>query len=314
MAGAAERGLDEVQGRVTKVATGSKRLRDPVAEPRWLVLPAWGWYLAFFAAPMLIMVAYSLAVNDPEEFFTVTFGFFTDQFQRVWDPIYLEIYRNTFFMALSGTVACLLIGYPFAYFLATRAGRHKTLLFLLVIVPFWTSLLIRTYSWLIILNEKGPLSRGLQSIGVLDAPLDVLYTPFAVLIGVVYDYLPLMVFPLYVAIERMDVRLKEASRDLGAGRWATFRKVTVPLTAPGVMTGCLLTFIPMMGEYVVPEILGGAKSYLIGNLVASEFITAIDWPFGAALAMTLVVLMLVVIGLYLRALGRRAEENLGAVM
>ena len=291
-----------------------RRLRDPVAEPRWLVLPAWSWYLFFFAAPMLIMVAYSLAVNDPEEFFTVTFGFYTEQFQRVWDPIYLEIYRNTFYMAASGTVVCLLIGFPFAYFLATRAGKHKTLMFFLVIVPFWTSLLIRTYSWLLILGEQGPLSSGLESIGIIDRPLNVLYTPWAVLIGVVYDYLPLMVFPLYVAIERMDMRLKEASRDLGAGRWRTFRSVTVPLTTPGIMTGCLLTFIPMMGEYVVPEILGGAKSFLIGNLVANEFRTAIDWPFGAALSMTLVAMMLVVIAIYLKSLGRRAEENLGTAL
>lgn len=290
------------------------RRGDPVAEPRWLVLPAWGWYAAFFAAPLMIMVAYSLAVNDPREFFTVTFGFYLDQFVRVWDPIYLEIYRNTLVMAFSGTVLCLLIAYPFAYFLATRAGRYKTLLFLLVIVPYWTSLLIRTYAWLLLLAERGPVSTGLQAIGILNQPLDVLYTPSAVLIGVVYDYLPLMVFPLYVAIERMDMRLKEASRDLGAGRWATFRRVTFPLTTPGIVTGCLLTFIPMMGEYVVPEILGGAKSYLIGNLVASEFLTAVNWPFGAALAMTLVLLMLIVVFLYLRTAGRNVEESFGAAM
>ena len=288
--------------------------RSPVAEPRSLLIPAWGWYLAFFVAPLCIMVAYSLAINDAEEFFTVTFGLYFDQFQRVWDPLYLEIYRNTFVMALTGTIGCLLIGYPFAYFLATRAGKHKTLLFFLVIVPFWTSLLIRTYAWLLILSEQGPLSDLLQNVGLIDKPLDILYTSSAVWIGVVYDYLPLMVFPLYVAIERMDPRLKEASRDLGADRWSTFRKVTLPLTMPGIMTGCLLTFIPMMGEYVVPEILGGAKSFLVGNLVANEFRTAIDWPFGAALSMVLVAMMLVVIFLYVRVLGKRAEENLGAVL
>jgi spermidine/putrescine transport system permease protein len=217
-------------------------------------------------------------------------------------------------MALTGTLGCLLIGYPFAYFLATRASKYRTLLFFLVIVPFWTSLLIRTYAWLLLLSERGPLSGALESIGAINSPLDILYTPFAVWIGVVYDYLPLMVFPLYVAIERMDPRLKEASRDLGAGRLATFWKVTVPLTLPGIMTGCLLTFIPMTGEYVVPEILGGAKSYLVGNLVANEFRTAIDWPFGAALSMALVAMMLVVIFVYLRVLGRQAEENLGAVL
>ncbi len=288
--------------------------RSPVGEPRSLVIPAWTWYIAFFVTPLLIMVAYAFAINDPDRFFTVTFGFYTDQFERVWDPLYLEIYKNTFVMAFTGTIGCLLIGYPFAYFLATRAGKHRTLLFLLVIVPFWTSLLIRTYAWLLLLNEKGPLSSFLQSLGVIARPLDILYTPNAVWIGIVYDYLPLMVFPLYVAIERMDSRLKEASRDLGAGRWATFRRVTLPLTLPGILTGGLLTFIPMTGEYVVPEILGGAKSYLVGNLVANEFRTAIDWPFGAALSMVLVAMMLVVIFVYLRVLGRRSEENLGSMM
>lgn len=260
------------------------------------------------------MAAYSLAINDPDEFFTVTFGLYFDQFVRVWDWLYLEIYLNTFIMALTGTIGCLLIGYPFAYFLATRAGKYKTLLFFLVIVPFWTSLLIRTYAWLILLSEHGPLSDAMQWAGVISSPLDILYTPFAVWIGVVYDYLPLMVFPLYVAIERMDPRLKEASRDLGAGRWATFRKVTLPLTLPGVITGALLTFIPMMGEYVVPEILGGAKSFLIGNLIANEYRTAIDWPFGAALSMVLVAMMLLMIFLYVGVLGKRAEENLGDVL
>ncbi|HEX2239650.1 MAG TPA: ABC transporter permease [Actinomycetota bacterium] len=288
--------------------------RSSVAEPRALLLPAWGWYSVFFVAPLLIMVAYSFAINDPDRFFTVTFGFYTDQFQRVWDPLYLEIYKNTFLMALSGTFGCLLIGYPFAYFLATRAGRYKTFLFFLVIVPFWTSLLIRTYAWLLLLSENGPLSGALQSMGLIANPLNILYTPISVWIGIVYDYLPLMVFPLYVAIERMDPRLKEASRDLGAGRGATFWKVTVPLTMPGIITGCLLTFIPMTGEYVVPEILGGAKSYLVGNLVANEFRTAIDWPFGAALSMSLVAMMLVVIFVYLRFLGRRSEESLGSFL
>jgi spermidine/putrescine transport system permease protein len=272
------------------------------------------WYVGFFVAPLLLMVAYAFATNDPDRFFVVNFGFSSVQLQRVWDPLYLEIYKNTFIMAATGTLGCLLIGYPFAYFLATRAGKHKTLLFFLVIVPFWTSLLIRTYSWVILLNEQGPLSNMLQSLGLIGRPLDILYTSKAVWIGVVYDYLPLMVFPLYVAIERLDPRLKEASRDLGAGRWQTFRRVTFPLTLPGVLTGGLLTFIPMTGEYVVPEILGGAKSFLVGSLVANQFLTAIDWPFGAALSLVLVAMMLVIIFIYLRVLGGRAEENLGSMM
>jgi spermidine/putrescine transport system permease protein len=288
--------------------------RSAVAEPRSLIAPAFLWIVGFFVIPLLFMVAYSFARNDPQEFFTVEFGLYFDQYRRLWDGLYLSIYRDTFVMALAGTALCLLIGYPFAYFLATRGGKHKTLLFLLVIVPFWTSLLIRTYSWVLILGEQGPLSDVMSGIGVISEPLDILYTSGAVLVGIVYDYLPLMVFPLFVSIERVDRSLIEAGRDLGATRWQTFRGITLPLTMPGVMTGCLLTFIPMMGEYVVPTILGGAKSFLVGSLVANEILTAIDWPFGAAVSMGLIAVMLVIIFLYLRVLGRRAEDTLGAVL
>ncbi|HJR45047.1 MAG TPA: ABC transporter permease [Actinomycetota bacterium] len=286
--------------------------RSAVGEPRWLIAPAWLWMVTFFVAPLGFMVAFSLGVN--EGFFTVKFGLHADQFQRLWDPLYLNIYKDTLVLASIGTVGCLLIGYPFAYFLATRTSKYRTLLFFLVIVPFWTSLLIRTYSWVLILNEQGPLSSFMQTVGLIDAPLDILYTKGAVLIGVIYDYLPLMVFPLYVAIERMDRSLIEASRDLGCSRWQTFRRVTLPLTFPGIMTGCLLTFIPMMGEYVVPTILGGAKTFLVGSLVSNEILTAIDWPFGAAVSMGLIAVMLVLIIVYLRVLGRRAEEGLGSVL
>jgi spermidine/putrescine transport system permease protein len=288
--------------------------RSAVAEPRSLIAPAFLWIVGFFVVPLLFMVAYSFARNDPQEFFTVEFGVYFDQYRRLWDELYLSIYRDTFLMSLAGTFLCLLIGYPFAYFLATRAGKYKTLLFLLVIVPFWTSLLIRTYSWVLILGEQGPLSDVLSGVGLISDPLDILYTSGAVLVGIVYDYLPLMVFPLFVSIERVDRSLIEAGRDLGATRWQTFRGITLPLTMPGIITGCLLTFIPMMGEYVVPTILGGAKSFLVGSLVANEILTAIDWPFGAAVSMGLIAVMLVIIFLYLRVLGRRAEDALGAVL
>jgi spermidine/putrescine transport system permease protein len=286
--------------------------KSAVGEPRSLLIPAWGWYLAFFFVPLCFMVVYSFAINTG--FFSVTFGFHLDQYSRLFDPIYLNIYKDTLVMAATGTIGCLLIGYPFAYFLVTRAGKHRTLLFFLVIVPFWTSLLIRTYSWVLILGEKGPLADLLESLNLISQPLDILYTNQAVLIGVIYDYLPLMIFPLYVAIERMDRSLIEASRDLGASRWESFRRVTLPLTMTGIMTGSLLTFIPMMGEYVVPTILGGAKSFLIGSLVANEILTAIDWPFGAAISMGLVVVLLVAVFLYLRVVGGQAEENLGAAL
>src|SRR5919106_763152 len=281
-----------------------------VRESRLLVLPAAAYYAAFFLAPIAIIVAYSFA--DRMGFFDITFGLYGRNYARLWDPLYLNIYKNTLFLAAAGTIGCLLIGYPFAYWLATRVRDRKTLLLVLVIIPFWTSILIRTYAWSLILSPQGPLSTFLQNLGVISNPLGILFTPRAVFIGIVYDYLPLMVFPLYVAIERMDRGLVEASRDLGVGRLGTLWRVTIPLTMPGIITGCLLVFVPMTGEYVVPTILGGAKQPFIGTAVADQFLSAINYPFGAAMSVGLVAFLLVVIFLYLRAVGRQAESNLGA--
>jgi spermidine/putrescine transport system permease protein len=285
---------------------------DAVREPRGLILPAWGYYLAFLLTPLCFIVAYAFAQNTG--FFQVRFGLSGSNFHRLWDPLYLKIYLSTFEMALAGTIGCLLIGYPFAYWLATRPHRHRTLLILLVVVPFWVSILLRTYAWALILAGNGPLSTALQKLHLIANPLGILNTSRAVWIGLVYDYLPLMLFPLYVSIDRVDRALIEASRDLGASRWSTFRKVSLPLTLPGILTGCLLVFVPMTGEYVVPSILGGGKSALFGPVVAGQFLEAIDYPFGAAMSLALVAFLLVVIFLYLRVLGRQAEQNLGVAM
>ena len=280
-----------------------------VREPRSLVLPAGVYYAVFFLAPLAIIFAYSFA--DREGFFDITFGFYPQNYQRLWDPLYLNIYKNTILLAAAGTFGCLLIGFPFAYWLATRVKDRKTLLLLLVIVPFWTSILIRTYAWSILLSPQGPLSTALQSMNLISQPLDVLFTSRAVMIGVIYDYLPLMIFPLYVSMSRMDRRLVEASRDLGAGRWKTLWRVTIPLTLPGILTGSLLVFVPMTGEYVVPTILGGAKEPFIGTAVADQFLSALNYPFGAAMATGLVAFLLVVIFVYLRWLGGQVESHHG---
>jgi spermidine/putrescine transport system permease protein len=284
----------------------------PIAEPRWLLVPAWIWFGGLLLAPMLIMVAYAFARR--EGFSTYVFGFNLSNFKHIADPIYLKVFRTTFVLALQGTLGCLLVGYPLAYWLATRVKTHKTFFMVLVIVPFWISMLVRTYSWVLILNGDGPLSHFLERVGLIHGPLNLLFSNRAVLIGLVYDYLPLMFFPIYVSVERLDRRLLEASRDLGAGRLKTFLRVTLPVTLPGIITGSLLVFIPMMGEYVVPAILGGAKTFTVGSLVAYQFGTSINWPFGAALSVALIMGMLVVIGLYLRVLGRQAETNLGAAL
>jgi spermidine/putrescine transport system permease protein len=289
-----------------------RRSDSTVAEPRSLLVPAYVWYGVLLVVPLAIMLAYAFARK--EGFSTFIFGVNLENFQRVWDPIYRKVFTNTLVLALMGTAGCLLVGYPLAYWLATRVRKHKNLIVLLIIVPFWTSILVRTYAWVLILSGQGPVSRFLESLGLIGSPLNILYTRKAVLIGLIYDYLPLMVFPLYVSLDRLDRAFLEASRDLGAGRWGTFRGVTLPLTLPGIITGSLLVFIPMMGEYVVPSILGGAKTFTVGSLVAFQFLTAINWSFGAAISMALIVLMLVVIFLYLRAMGRQVETNVGAAL
>jgi spermidine/putrescine transport system permease protein len=281
-----------------------------VSEPRSLILPAGAYYAIFFCLPLLVIAAYAFAHR--EGFFDITFGLYGENFAELWDPLYLKIYGNTLLLAAAGTVLCLLIGYPFAYWLATRVRRHRTLLLLLVVVPFWTSILIRTYAWQLLLSPRGPLSSALQALHLIASPLDILNTPRAVLVGVVYDYLPLMIFPLYVAIDRLDRRLVEAGRDLGAGRWRAFRRITLPLTMPGIAAGCLLTFVPMTGEYVVPTLLGGGKGALFGPIVAGTFLDALDYPFGAAMSLVLVVFLLVAIFTYLRLVGRGTEPAVGA--
>jgi spermidine/putrescine transport system permease protein len=266
-----------------------------------LLAPAAVWYAVFFLAPLAYMVVISFAEN-PGYGGPPTLGFHLDSYQQLADPLYLHIFAVTLRMALLGTLACLLVGYPLAYFLATRAGRRKTTLLLLIIVPFWTSFLIRTYAWETILDSDGVLSNVLRALGVIHGPLNVLYTQVAIFIGIVYNYLPLMVFPLYVALERLDKRLIEASKDLGAGRFTTFRRVTLPLTLPGVITGGLLVFIPLTGEYLIPAILGGSKNLFMGNLIGEQFLGlggSSDWPFGAALGVTVVALLLILVYVYL---------------
>lgn len=279
--------------------------------PRWgrsllLLAPAVIWYSLFFLAPLVNMVVISFGESSgyggPP-----ALGFHLDSYRALLNPLYLKVFGTTLRMALLGTIACLLVGYPLAYFLATRASRHKTTLLLLIIVPFWTSFLIRTYAWETILDSDGVLSNILQAVGITHGSLNVLYTPTAIFIGIVYNYSPLMIFPLFVALDRLDKRLVEASKDLGAGRIATFWRVTLPLTLPGVVTGCLLVFIPLTGEYLIPAILGGSKNLFMGNLIGEQFQgqgASSDWPFGAALSVTVVVLLLIVVNLYLLAFRR----------
>jgi spermidine/putrescine transport system permease protein len=272
--------------------------------PGWLAVPATAWYVLFFLCPLGIMVVFSFAKLSGYTGFAYSLD--PSNYRALWDPLYGHVFLRTLGLATFGTAATLLIGFPLAYYLA-RYARNKTLLLLLVVVPFWTSFLIRTYSWLIIFDGDFPPTRALKSIGLLPESFDLTYTTPAIYIGVVYNYLPLMVLPLYATLERMDWSLVEAAQDLGDSAWRAFRRITLPLALPGVVAGSLLVFIPLTGEYLIPQILGGGKKLYAGNLIAQEFLEARDWPFGAAIAMVVIAALTLALVLYAKALGKQEE-------
>lgn len=270
-----------------------------------LLFPAGIWYLLLLVAPLAIVVIFSFGVRAPNGGYEPAFVW--DNYARAIDKS--DPFVTSLVMAAVGAISCLLVGLPLAYFLATRAGRRKGLLVLLLVIPFWTSFLIRTYSWLIVLGPDNGLAGWISAL-TGDEQFRILGTPVAVLIGLVYGYLPLMVFPLYVTLERMDRTMVEASKDLGAGRWATFRQITLPVALPGLVTGTILVFIPMMGEYVIPQILGYGRTYLMGNALVTDFLEARNWPSGSARAVGLILIMFVTISLYLWFVnrGRKTRE------
>jgi spermidine/putrescine transport system permease protein len=260
-----------------------------------LIFPAGLWYLLLLIAPLAIVTVFSFGVRAPNGGYQPALTL--DNYLRLLtQPERMQPFFTSLYMAIGGTIGCLLVGLPLAYFIATRAGHRKSLFILMLVIPFWTSFLIRTYSWLIILGKDN--LGGLIASVIGQPDFRILGTPWAVLLGLVYGYLPLMVFPLYVTLERMDRSLVEASKDLGAGRWATFRQVTLPITLPGLVTGSILVFIPMMGEYVIPAILGYGRTFLIGNALVDAFIQTRNWPFGSAMAVLLILVMLITVTVY----------------
>lgn len=264
-----------------------------------LLGPTSACYFLLLLAPLVILIIFSFGARAPEGGYTPAFQL--DNYLEL--PTRATAFTNALWMAAGGTLLCLVVGYPLAYYLATRAGTKRTLLLVLVVVPFWTSFLIRTYAWLTILGNNG-IPALLDRAGAGHVVL--LNTPLAVMLGIVYNYLPLMVFPLYVSLERLDKRLLEASKDLGAGRLATFRQVTIPLSAAGLLSGVMLVFIPIMGEYIIPALLGGGKVFFIGNALVDLFLQSRNWPFGSAAAIVLILVILASVSLYLW-LGSRGQ-------
>jgi spermidine/putrescine transport system permease protein len=251
-----------------------------------LTLPGLGWLTLWFGVPLVLVVAYSLMPAGV--YGGVTAGFTLEHYARLLDPLYLGIIWRTVALSFVATVISLLIGFPMAYVIV-RSGRWRRLLLFLVVLPFWTSFLVRTYAMIFLLRDTGLINSVLQSLGLIETPLTLLYTPGAVLAGLVYGYLPFAVLPIYASLEKLDPALLEAAEMLGARPAARFWRVTLPLSMPGVIAGALLVFIPSLGSFLTPDLLGGAKTTLLGNLVQDQFTAARNWPFGSAASMLLLV-------------------------
>ncbi len=254
-----------------------------------IALPAYVYLLLFFVVPFLIVIVYSFATRSATGATRLS-DWNLRAYEKLFDSLVVEIVWRSFWIATITTLICLLFAYPFAYYIATRRPAVRNALLVLVMIPFWSNFLVRTYAWRFILGSDGPIGSLTEALGW--EPIRLLFTPAAIMIGLVYGFLPFMVLPLYAAIERLDWGLVEAARDLYADGWTAFRKVTLPLTKSGIVAGSLLVFVPSFGAYVTPAILGGSKDLLLGSYIVTQFQQARNWPFGSALSIVIMLIML----------------------
>ncbi len=268
-----------------------------------MLVPALIWMGLFFFLPLLIVLLISFASRGT--YGGVEWTFTLANYRDLADPLYLWIYLRSCALALATTGLCLCLGFPLAYYIAGEPARRQGIWLMLVLIPFWTNFLVRTYAWMDVLRTDGLLNTVSMGAGLTSDPIEILYTDAAVLIGLVYGYLPFMVLPLYAAIERMDRSLIEAARDLYAPGWEVFVRVIVPLAKPGIVAGCLLVFIPSLGAYITPDLLGGARSMMIGNFIQHEYLVVRDWPLGSAASFVLMAMVSAGVWAYQRAGGER---------
>jgi spermidine/putrescine transport system permease protein len=273
---------------------------------RLVVTGVLGWLVLFGAVPTLMLLAVSFLQRDPDSLISPSFSL--SSYLELLQPALGSMLAESMVMAATATLLCLLIGYPFAYIVARADKRYTPTLLLLVMIPFWTNTLIRTYALVAVLKADGVVNKFLLFLGVIDAPLKLMYTPTAVFIGLVYTLLPFMILPLYAAIEKLDLKLLEASRDLGASRFSTFRKITIPLTMPGIVSGCMLVFLPALGMFYIPDILGGARTMLLGNYIRDQFLAARNIPLGAAASIAMTVIMGLMLALYYKSVRRAGRK------
>jgi len=269
----------------------------------------WGWLLFLVLAPNLLVVGASVMTRDPGTFISLPLNL--DAYRQLFDPLYLDVFLHSLYMAAMTTLVCLLIGYPFAWALSKLGKQRQLLLIFLLIVPFWTNSLVRTYALKLLLATNGLINSALISLGWIDEPIQLLYTEGAVIIGLVYLLLPFMILPLYSVFDDLRQELLMASHDLGAGRLATFIHVIVPLTLPGVLAGVMLVLLPAMGLFFVPDILGGSRNLLVGNVIKNQFLDARNWPFGAAASIVLTITMAILMLAHRLSKQRLGEEGAG---
>jgi spermidine/putrescine transport system permease protein len=265
------------------------------------LLPGGLWLLAFFAFPLALVLAISFGTTD--DLGGAIYGWYPDNYSRVFDPLFIPVLARSVGYAFATVVLCLLFGYPVAYYIARFGGRAKNVLIALVVLPFFVNYLVRTYAWVAILSDEGLIN------GLLSQPIRVLNTPWAVIGGLVYGYLAFMILPVYAALDRMDPALIEAGKDLYGSEIQTFIHVTWPTTFQGVLAGCVLVFLPAVGDFVSAQLLGGPGTFMVGNLIQQQFFSAEDWPFGAALTTVLMLFLLGFMVFYLRSAARASAEE-----
>ena len=296
------------------------QLRALVSDRTLAVVPPYAWLVLVLLVPFLLVVKISFSdlqfgvppytplteLQDEVVSLTLHLRGYALLFT---DSLYVATYVNSLKMAAITTLCCILVGYPIAYYIARSAPATRSLLLLAVILPFWTSLLLRVYAWVGILRNDGLLNNVLLGLGLIDAPLEIYRTDLAVYIGMVYAYLPFFILPLYATLVKLDLRLLEAAYDLGARPWQAFLRVTLPLSRPGVIAGAMLVFIPAVGEFVIPEMLGGANTLMMGRVMWNEFFTNADWPMAASITVVMVLLLLVPLALFQHVQARQIEQQ-----
>lgn len=277
----------------------------PSLPPTVLLGPGLTWLAVLLVVPCALVFAYSFFERGV--YGGIDHVFTLENYERAADPLYLKIFWQSFRIAIVTTVLALLIGYPAAYYISLCSPRRQKVLLVLAILPFWSNYLIRTYAWIVLLNREGLINRALGALGIVDEPLPLLYNQFSIVIGLLYAYLPFMILALYSSIARLGPELREASADLGAGFLATLVNVTLPLTVPGIAAGCIFVFVLSIGNFITPDLLGGGRSIMVGNLIYDQFLSARDWPFGSALAFVLIGVMLMLLLIQAWLVNRDAE-------